>query len=148
MRPDLDGFALTIGNTPGPHPLAAIPELVQHRGIDQSPDRPAMVDQCNVHGELAVAGDEFLGAIQRIHQPVAGPAEPRLHRLGVRLFRQHRDIRRQAGQRLHYHLVSPLIGGGERTLVLLVLHSEGLTIDGQNGGTGGTGDGLQCGNGG
>ncbi|MNJ61575.1 hypothetical protein D3C77_573690 [compost metagenome] len=107
-----------------------------------------MVDQRDIDGELAVAGDELLGAIQRIHQPVAGPAAPRLHRLGVRLFRQHGDIRRQAGQRLHDHLVRSLIGGGERTLVLLVLHREGLTVDGQDGVTGGAGDGLQCGNGG
>ncbi|MNT42253.1 hypothetical protein D3C72_1786650 [compost metagenome] len=148
MGPGLNGFMRAIGNTPGSDPLAAIPELVQHRGIDQSPDRPALLDQRNVHGELAVAGDELLGTIQRIHQPVAGPAAPCLHRLGVRLFRQHMDIRRQAGQRLHYHLVRPLIGGGERTLVLLVLHRKGLTVDGQDGVTGGAGDGLQCGNGG
>ncbi|MNJ25595.1 hypothetical protein D3C77_200450 [compost metagenome] len=107
-----------------------------------------MVDQRDIDGELAVAGDELLGAIQRIHQPVAGPAAPRLHRLGVRLFRQHRDIRRQPGQRLHDHLVSPLIGGGERTLVLLVLHRKGLTVDGQDGVTGGAGYGFQLGNGG
>ncbi|MNG16543.1 hypothetical protein D3C84_1004710 [compost metagenome] len=148
MRPDLDGFALTIGNTPGPDLFTAIPELVQHRGIDQTPDRPALLDQRDVHGEFAVAGDKFLGAIERVHQPVAGPAAPHLHRLGVGLFRQHRNIRRQPGQRLHDHLVRPLIGGGERTLVLLVLHRKGLTVDGQNGVAGGAGDGLQCGNGG
>ena len=44
------------------------------RHVDHAEHRPMVVDQRDVDRELAVAIDEFLGAVQRIDQPVAVPA--------------------------------------------------------------------------
>jgi hypothetical protein len=44
-------------------------ELVEHRREHQPENGPAFLNQRHVHGEVAVAGDELLRAIQRIDQP-------------------------------------------------------------------------------
>ena len=51
-------------------------DLVQDRCADHSKAGPAALDQGDVDGELAIAIDELLGAVQRIHQPIAPPTPP------------------------------------------------------------------------
>ena len=39
------------------------------RCVDHAQDGFALLDECDVDGEFAVAGDELLGAVERVHQP-------------------------------------------------------------------------------
>ena len=56
--------------------------------VDYAQLRAVPQDQGDVHRELAIARDEFPGAVQRIHQPVPGPLAPLGPGQLNRLFRQ------------------------------------------------------------
>ena len=116
------------------HPIAP-PQFAGDRRLDHAERGDAVFDQRDIDGELAVARDKLLGAVEGIHQPVAGPAVARRHHLGPRLLRQYGNIRSQPCQRLNDHLMSPLVGRGQRTFVALVLHRERLAVDGHDGRT-------------
>ena len=92
----------------------------QYRGIP--------FHQGNVHGELAVALDELLGAIQRVHQPETGPVLA----LGIGntagFFREHRNLRRQRLQARFNDLVRRHIRFRNRRLVILGFHPQVVTL--------------------
>src|SRR4051812_40184753 len=46
-----------------------------------------VVYECNIYGELAVARNKFLCAIERIHEPVRAPLRSYRERYGGRFFR-------------------------------------------------------------
>ena len=75
---------------------------------------------------------EFLGAVERIDQPVAPPLAPLAVGNVARLFRQHRHVRRQRLQPVHDDLVRLRIRERQRRLVRLVRHFELLTVDAEN----------------
>src|SRR5438477_6106262 len=46
--------------------LLADEDAAERRCIDDAQNRSPVLDKCNIDGELAVAADEFLGAVERI----------------------------------------------------------------------------------
>jgi len=56
---------------------------VQHRGIDHTQHRFAILNQGNVDGEFTITFDELLGAVQRINQPVTLPVLALFPRLRI-----------------------------------------------------------------
>ena len=81
--------------------------------------RLMLVDQGDIDGEFTGAIDEFLGAIQRVHQPVTGPAQPGGRVGHDRFFRQDRNVRRQRRQPRHDDPVRCMVGCGDRRIVIL-----------------------------
>ena len=78
-----------------------------------------VLDQRDVHRELAVARQELARAIERIDEPVAAPLAA--HREGdLRgLLRQHRQLGREPSQLLHDQPVRTQVGSGERRVICL-----------------------------
>ncbi len=108
--------------------MAAI-GLVERRQMHDAEHRHAAFDQRDVDGELAVARDELLGAVERIDQPEA------LRRLGGQalglrlLLGDHRNVGRQAAQGGQDHRLRRQVGLGHRRLVGLALGGEVGGID-------------------
>src|SRR5205085_3660965 len=48
--------------------LLADEDAAERRCIDDAQNRSPVLDKCNIDGELAVAADEFLGAVERIDE--------------------------------------------------------------------------------
>ena len=98
--------------------FAAEPQAIERGRIDRAGDRHAAFDERDVDGELAVAGDEFAGPVERIDQDEALGDLDRLARRR-RLLGDDRDRRRQPSQTLADDRLGPLVGGGHRTAVPL-----------------------------
>src|SRR3546814_12921572 len=64
----------------------AMPQLAGHRRLDHAEHRDAVVDQGDIDGELAIALDEFAGAVERIHQPHPRPLPAQRRRDLLRRF--------------------------------------------------------------
>ena len=92
----------------------------------------AVVYQRDVDGELAIALDELLGAVQRIHQPVGLPAGALLERQALRLLGQHGYIRRQGLQAVNDGVMRGHIGRRQRRAVILLLDRKIAVVDLEN----------------
>ena len=120
---------------------SVVGECQCRRGHDAQ-HRLMVAHQGDVDRELAIAADELLGAVERVHQPQLGPgAADRKRVRGLGFLGQHRDRRRQRRELARENLVSRTVGKGDRRLVCLVLDPVGRGIDLENGG-GRLGDGV------
>ena len=63
-------------------------QLIDHRSIYHSKNRPVILDHGDVDGEFAGTMKEFLSAIERIDHPEMSPGFPLVERNLDRLFRQ------------------------------------------------------------
>ena len=95
----------------------------QGRRQHHAQHRQAVFDQCDVDGELAIALDELLGAVQRVHQPEAVTHLGRVAG-GHGLFGHHRDVRGQRRQPGQDHRLGTLVGLGHRRGIGLALHRK------------------------
>ena len=103
--------------------------LLARRHADDTQRRARTLHERDVDGELAVLGQEFLGSVERIDQPVGRPRGP-LGRAGQAAFLGHdRQLRRQTRQACREHLVRGKVGLGERRLIGLELGLEGPGVD-------------------
>ena len=110
-----------------------IGEPQRRRGHDAE-HRLVVAHQRDVDGELAVATDEFLGAVERVHQPELEPrAADREGVRGLGFLRQHGDRRRQRRELPREDLVGRAVGTGDRRLVGLVLDAVGGGVDLEDG---------------
>ncbi len=96
--------------------------FVLHRHTNNAKDRLMAIDQGNVHGEFAVAIDEFLCAIQWIHKPVARPLRPLSKRRRRRFFRNNRYLRGEGLQACYDDLMCRQIRLGQRRFITLGLN--------------------------
>ena len=77
-------------------------------------DRFVVTDQRDVDRELAVAVDEFLGAVERIDQPEIVPPVPDVRCvLSRRLFREHGNVRGELVQPRAQDVVRGVEGGAD-----------------------------------
>ena len=130
----LNRLALTVVLFKGTHTLAAQVGHCRYRHMHHAQHRGLAFHQRDVDGELTIALDKFLGAIQRVHQPEARPV------LAIRIgnaagfFGKHRDIRGQRLQAGLNDLVRRHIRLGNGRLVILGFYPQIITlIDSQNG---------------
>ena len=86
--------------------------------------RLSVLDQRDVHGELAVALDELARAIQRIDQPEARPAASRVPGDFLAFLGKDRDVRRQRAQTIDDDAIGGEVGSGQRRIVALGLDVE------------------------
>ena len=96
----------------GPRVVFREVERAAHRHVNHAHDGRPVVHQGDVHGELPIALDEFLRAVQRVHNP---QRLPRLADGIVRVFAflaQHGD--RRGFQFAHDAGMCPFVGNGER----------------------------------
>jgi hypothetical protein len=100
--------------------------------VNHAQDRRAVLDQGDVDGELAVALDELLGAVQRIDQPVAPPGAAGGIGDVAAFLGQAGDVGRQSGQAVFDDLVRGQVGGGQGTVVVFVRDVECATVDRQD----------------
>jgi hypothetical protein len=106
----------------------------QRRRGDHAEHRLVVAHQRDVDGELAVATDEFLGAVERVYQPEFRPrAADRKGVRGLRFLGQHGDRRRQRRELARENLVGRAVGAGDRRLVGLVLDAVGGGVDLEDG---------------
>ena len=89
--------------------------------------------QRQIDGEFVAAGDEFLGAVQRVDQEEAFLIGQR--GLKGALFRQRRYVGRHLGKALGDDSVGRQIGLGYRRSVGLAVDLHGGTVDGEDGRT-------------
>ena len=124
----LDRLALALFLFKGTDTAAAQIGHRRYRHMHHTQYRGIPFHQGNVHGELAVALDELLGAIQRVHQPETGPVLA----LGIGntagFFREHRNLRRQRLQARFNDLVRRHIRFRNRRLVILGFHPQVVTL--------------------
>jgi len=73
-----------------------------------------VLDERDVDGELSVPGQELLGAVERINQPVGLPRRANGRGGQAALLGDDREARREAGQPLAEQTVRRQIGLGER----------------------------------
>jgi hypothetical protein len=103
-------------------------EAPERRGQHGAEHRPAIFDERDVDGELAVAADEFLGAVERIDEPEAAPDLGHVAG-GDRFLGHHGDVGRQRLQGRDDDGLGALVGLGHRRGVLLAAHGEVGRID-------------------
>ena len=102
----------------------AMPKRAGHRLLDQAEAGDAVLDQRDVDGELAVALDEFAGAVERIHQPEGPPPAAPGNVDGSGFLRQHRDVGRQCRQAVDDATMRSEVGSRQRRAIVLVLDRE------------------------
>jgi hypothetical protein len=107
------------------------PDQAQRRRADDAEQRRSPGDEREIHGEFAAAGDELLGAVERIDQEEAA-AIGRACRIDP-LFRQHRDFGREVAQSIGDNPVGGEISLRDRGTVRLALDRHRAAVDGQNG---------------
>src|SRR5690606_3733792 len=73
-------------------------ERISHRYVDDAENRALILDQCDVDGELAIARDEFLRAVQGIDEPVALPLLALTERNVARFFGEDGNVRCELAQ--------------------------------------------------
>ena len=91
-----------------------------------------LINQRDIDGELAVALHEFLGAVQRINQPVAPPARALSKGHGRRFLGQDWDLRGQGTQAGHDQFMRGQIGGRQWTVIILGADAERRGVNVQN----------------
>src|SRR5690606_584315 len=89
----------------------------------------------------AVLLDEFAGAVERIHQPVARPGAALLPGDAGGFLAQHGNGRVEPAQALADDAVRSQVGLGQWRIVVLRLDAEIAGIDVEDGGAGGAGQG-------
>src|ERR1022692_677347 len=62
---------------------------IEYRRVHHAQNSAALLDQCNIDREFAIAFDELLGAIQRIDQPIA-PCAIRAGKIPDRFLGEYR----------------------------------------------------------
>ena len=105
---------------------------VSNGHVDDAEHSIVPVDQRDVDRELAIARHEFLGAVERIDQPIALPLTALAIRNVAGLFGQHRYLRRERLQSVHDDLVRLRVGERERRLIRLARHFELLPVDAED----------------
>ncbi len=116
----------------------------QRRGVNYPKHRPAPLDQGDIDGEFAVAFNEFLGAVEGVHQPVASLGIGTAKVPGI-LFRQQRQLRRELGQPGGDKPVGGGIGLGQGRLVGLGRDRKIPAVNGHDGLAGVPGEGVDVG---
>ncbi len=100
--------------------------------MDDANGRTPVFHQGDVDRELAVFLHEFLGAIQRIHEPVGRPlAALRKGGLGT-FFGEHGKPGLERGEAFDQTVVSGAVGLGEGGVVVLGLYVEVAAVDVEN----------------
>ncbi len=94
-------------------------QYIQHRRVDHAHHRFAVLNQGDIHRELAVALDKLFGAIQRINQPVTLPVLAFFPTRRI-LFGQHRRFRIQLAQARNNDVMCCNIRSGDRRIIALV----------------------------
>lgn len=84
--------------------------------------------QRDIDGELAVALDKFLGAIQRIDYPVTLPPGTLAKRRNSPLLRQNRGPGAYFAQARHEHSMGGKIRRRDRRFIVFGLHPELIAI--------------------
>ncbi len=92
-------------------------------------DRPMGVNQGDIDREFAIAIDEFLGAIQRVDQPVTAPLTTFFKRRQPVLFRDDRYTGRQFRQPGHDASMRGEVGLCQGRFVTLLLNVEIRSVD-------------------
>ena len=111
----------------------AAPDQPERGRADDAEQRRPVGHQRQIDGEFVAAGDEFLGAVQRVDQEEAFLVGQR-GRLGA-LFRQRRYVWRHLDKALGDDSVGRQIGLGYRRSVGLAVDLHGGTVDGEDGRT-------------
>ena len=112
------------------------------RHVHHAQHRHAVFHQGDVDGELAVALDEFLGAVERVHQPETGPVLAVFIGDAAGFLGEHRNLRGQGLQARLDQVVGGAVGLGDRAVVVLVVHVHvAAIVDFKDGGAGVHGDG-------
>ena len=89
-----------------------------------------LVDERDIHRELAVALDELLRAVERIDEPITLPFAPRRVIGGQRLLGEDRQARVELLERLADDAVRDLVRFGQRRVVALARDGEiGASVD-------------------
>ena len=102
----------------------AVVILVAGRHVHDTQHGFVAADQRDIHGEFAVALDELLGPVQRVHEPELRPAGALFEGDGRRLFRHNRNVRRQGLQFAHDQHVGSAIRRRQRGMIVFGLHAE------------------------
>ena len=113
------------------HSLGTGKQPRQRRRQHHAQGRATTFDQRNVDGEFTVAVDEFLGAVQGIHQPEAcrhGGDVPG----GRRFLGDHRSGGRELRERGQNDGLGPLIRRGDRRGIGLAAHFKVRCVDLEN----------------
>ena len=98
------------------------PDLATRGRRNRSGHRPSVFDQRDVDGEVRVAADEGLGAVQRVDQEEArADGLGRAELAGV-LLRDHRHVREALGETAQDQRLAAPVGLGDRALVGLGAH--------------------------
>ena len=110
------------------------PDQSERGGADDAEQRRPFGHQRQIDREFVAAGDEFLGAVERIDQKEAAA----IGRPGLfdALLGQHRYLRGQPRQSLGNDPVGGEIGLGYRRAVQLAFDLHRGPVDGKNGGPG------------
>src|SRR5574344_1046045 len=109
--------------TAGSVPDRAGDRLLDHRKIGR-----ALVDQRDVDTELAIALDEFAGAIDRVNQPITGPVLAFLPADLGTFLAEDRQVGSNPRQALDNDPVGQQIGIGHRAGIVLVADLEAAAI--------------------
>ena len=112
-------------------PRAPMPQRASHRRVHHAEHRHAVLDQGDVDGELAVALDEFAGAVERVDQPVADATAGAFPgHVVARIPPTAPGCRASARARPStMHAVRGQVGCGQRRVVVLVLDGEVAVVD-------------------
>src|SRR6185436_20987960 len=110
----------------------AAPDQPERRRTDDAKQRYPVGYQRQVDGEFVAAGDEFLGAVERVDQKEAVSIGQR-GLLGA-LFRQRRYVRNQSRETCGDDAVGRQIRLRYRRSVGLAIDLHGGTVDGKDGG--------------
>ena len=104
----------------------------RRRQMDRAERRHAPVDQRDVDRELAVAGDELAGAVERVDEPEAAPVDGRDLAARGPFLGDDGDVRRQLPERRDDQPLGVLVGVGDGAAVGLGRHREIAAIDGHD----------------
>ena len=99
---------------------------------DDAEQRHAVGHQRQIDGEFVAAGDEFLGAVERVDQEEA-VSIGQLRQMDA-LLGQRRDVRGQPRQAFADDAVGGEIGFRHRRSVGLAVDLHGVAVDGEDGG--------------
>ena len=109
---------------PRAEPERALVEPADRRREHDAEHGAPLLDERDVHRELAVALQEFLRAVERVDEPEARPSTTR-RGIGRRgFFRQHGQRSVERSDSLRDDPVRDLVRLGQRRTVVLELHGE------------------------
>ncbi len=105
-------------------------EFIEGRRVDYSEHWSPILDESDVDGEFAVAGDELLGAVDRIDEKEASLAASSVG--DFVLFRDDWYVGRKLAERLDYHPFGGDIGLSHRRTVGLPAARKIARVDFEN----------------